>query len=530
MQAAPREDLRRRTVVVALPPCKPSEPNVSAGAAAQLLRAFGCDAVSIDASIEWHRFALSPGNLKNIACKRVEAAGWMRAAIRGATRRPHALQQLETYQDRRRYTSAVNEFENALRTAADPYAGVRLATAMIALAGGRLESSAVLEQFSLQPGPFDGYFTTELIPRIASAAWIGLSVAFQQQMPAAVRLCRLLREHGCTAPIVLGGPLVAAWKAAGISLDKAPFSLFDACLAGEDHELRALGSRDLDGSRLGPRGPSLQEPPWEAYLSPMPVVPAAVGRGCSYRRCTFCPEHMHPAWQPCSLGALDDWLRSVAARFPAGAMLHLTDSALSPAHLEHLGQTIVREKLPLRWHGFVRVQEAFADPRIAALLASGGCAMLQFGVESASRRVLANLGKGDPERSRSALRACAAAGIRTHVYLLFGVPGETDEDREATLQFVQEEHESIHAINAALLNLPKGSAMHRDPARFGITQVQAFHADTDLSLYDDFRCGDVHPRLEARRWMESRLLKSDAYKAIQGRLRVPFKANHLCFL
>ena len=531
MQAAAPEGLPGPAVIVALPPCKPSEPAVSAGAAAQLLRRFGCDAVSIDASVEWHRFALSPGNLSRIVRERgAGAPGWMRTALRSGEAGRHALQRRETYQDRHVYTSAVNAFENALRTAAAPYPGVRLATAMIALASGRLESSAVLQKFAQEPGPFDDYFREELMARLVDAGWVGFSVSFLQQMPAALRLARLLRAEGPSPPLVLGGPLVAAWKAAGIALDQPLLSVFDYCIAGDDGELRAVGASDGDGRPIGPRGPALDEPPWEAYLSPVPVVPAALGRGCSYRRCTFCPDQMHAAYDPCTRGAMDDWLRAVAGRFPRGAMLHLTDSALSPSHLEHLATTIAREGLPLRWHGFVRVQPAFADPQFAALLASGGCAMLQFGVESASGAVLARLGKGEPEQARLALRACSGAGIRTQVYLLFGVPGETDDDREATLRFVQEEAASIHAINAALLNLPKGSAMHRSPERFGITKIVPFHTETDLSLYDDFRCGASHPRLEARRWVEARLLKSEAYKAIQGRLRVPFKANHLCFI
>ena len=157
--------------------------------------------------------------------------------------------------------------------------------------------------------------------------------------------------------------------------------------------------------------------------------------------------------------------------------------------------------------------------------------MLQFGVESGSPEVLERLGKGcDAELTRRVLRATAAAGIRNQVYLLFGVPSETEGEREATLALVEEEAGSIHAVNPALLNLPKGSAMHRRPERFGITEVAPFGRETDLSLYDDFRCGASHPRTEARRWLARRFFKSAAVRGIAGRLRASFKANHLCFL
>jgi hypothetical protein len=179
----------------------------------------------------------------------------------------------------------------------------------------------------------------------------------------------------------------------------------------------------------------------------------------------------------------------------------------------------------------VRVEPDFADPAFARELAEGGCAMLQLGVETAAPRLCEALGKGtDPELVRRVLRSTAAAGIRNHVYLLFGLPTEADPEREATLAFVEAEADAIHAVNPALLNLPKGSPMHRHPERFGITELVPFGTETDLSLYDDFRCGTSHPRPEARRWMGRRLFKSAALQAIQGRLRQPFKANHLCFL
>ena len=57
------------------------------------------------------------------------------------------------------------------------------------------------------------------------------------------------------------------------------------------------------------------------------------------------------------------------------------------------------------------------------------------------------------------------------------------------------EAEALCDLNHALLNLPKGSPMHRRPERFGITAVVPFHETTDLSLYDDFRCGVAHPRV-----------------------------------
>jgi hypothetical protein len=537
-------------VFVTPPPAKPSEPLISAAAAAQWLRRQGGEAHAIDASVGWHRFALSPRRLQatfDACCARglpAQARMAFAAAVRAHDTAVPLLRRAETYRNRNVYTTAVNHLEQALALVAQPFAGLRLGVAMLALErpARRLESSAVLHELARLPGPFDAYFARELLPEIErlGASEVAVSLTFQQQAPAAFRLGRMLAERLPALRRVLGGPLIACWQAVGTRFDRPPFDAFDLVLAGSDEELLSFaggaesGDTRTPGSTLrseAPRSVGLDELPWGDYLAPLPVVPAALGRGCAWRRCTFCPDHLHPAHRACAPDELASWLRSVAARFPAGAMLHLTDSALPASHLAELAAIIAAERLPLRWHGFVRVQPELADPDFAHALARGGCALLQLGVESGSARLLELMGKGArPELSRRVLDVTAAAGIRNQIYLLFGLPTERDEDRELTLELVEAASSSIHAINAALLNLPRRSPMHAHAERFGITEIVPFGPDTDLSLYDDFRCDASHPRREARRWLAHRFFKSERVKAIQSRLRVPFKANHLCFL
>lgn len=528
-----------RVVVVTPPPLKPSEPGLSAAAAVSRLRALGVDALWIDGSIGWHHFALDAARLRaNLAAARHVPAGELRAMARAADSMalsPPALRRPETYDDRALYTSSVNDLENALKASALPFPGFRLGLAMVALENPtrRLESSATLRWLAGTPGPFDGYFLEALLPALAAtgAPRVAISLTFQQQAPAAFRLARLIREHLPGVTTWLGGPLVACWAAAGFPLAGPTFADFDRVAPGTEEDLRELAGSASEVPPAAMMAPPLDQTPWDAYLSPRPVVPAALGKGCYFRRCTFCPDHLHAPHAPTGERDLDAFLAAVADRFPGGAMLHLTDSALPPDHLEHVAEVIRRDRLPLAWHGFVRAEERFADPALARRLAEGGCAMLQIGVESGSTEMLRRMGKGiRPETARRVLAATAQAGIKNHVYLLFGMPGERDDDRELTLDLVREEAAHIHAINPALLNLPVGSPMHRHAAAFGITDLVPFAADTDYSLSIDFRCGASHPRREARAWLSHRFFKDPEVRRIQGHLKASFKANHLCFL
>lgn len=537
-----KRDAPPRLALVTPPVLKPCEPGLSGAAAAAALRSLGVDAAWIDGALQWFLHTLEPARLA--ACLEAAHAAGVPAgrllAYRRAARHVEGgapgLRQPGLYTHRRRYSSEVSHLENALRLASVPFPGVTLRVGDVEVQGRRALSAEHLEAFADQPGPFDAWLHEQLVPSLAEGGYshVGVSLTFTQQAWATFRLATVLGERLPTLRRVLAGPLVSCWAAVGVDLSRRPLDRFDEVLpTGDEAELEAFAAR-LGGGGALPRRPwavDLAEAEWERYLVPVPTVPAALGRGCYWAACTFCPDHLHERYRPCGRDALADWLHAVAARFPDGAMLHLTDSALAPAHLERVAEIVARDRLPLRWHGFVRFEARFADPDFARHLAEGGCAMLQLGLESASPRLLDLMDKGQtPDLARRVLRATAAAGIRNHVYLLFGLPTETDVDRESTLAFVEAEAATLHDLNTALLNLPRRSPMHREPGRFGITSIASFGPETDLSLYDDFRCGASHPRLEARRWLDRRFFKSGAVRRVLADLRNPFAANHSCFL
>ena len=528
-----------RIAFITPPLIKPAEPGLSGAAAAQWFRSRGVEALSVDASIGWYRHALQPHRLE-AALSRAGAMGCphgslvaFRQVVRGADAGGSALRRAETYLDRRVYSSATNQLINALRLVSYVSEGFQLRVADVEVKGHRPHRSGDLEAVARRPGPFDDYFVEELIPRLEreGTTHAALSFTFLNQAYAGFRLAHLLRERLPSVRRLAGGPLMACWSAVGAPM---AFPLFDRVFpTSSEAEMEAL-ALELGGTASGTKSllaPDLDGAPWEDYLVPMPTVPVALGRGCYWRRCTFCPDYLHPAHRSSGRDALPGWLERVATRFPGGAMLHLTDSALSPALLERVAEVIRRRRLPLRWHGFTRMEARFADPDFMRLLAEGGCAMLQWGLETASPRLLDLMDKGvTPEQARNVLRGSAGAGIKNHAYLLFGLPTETDADRETTLAFVVEEAASLHDLNTSLLNLPKRSPMHEAPERYGITRLSPFGADTDLSLYSDFRCGTSHPRLEARHWLAARFFKDPVVKGILGDLNAPFKENHACFL
>jgi radical SAM superfamily enzyme YgiQ (UPF0313 family) len=98
---------------------------------------------------------------------------------------------------------------------------------------------------------------------------------------------------------------------------------------------------------------------------------------------------------------------------------------------------LLREKIYILWNCQSRVNAV--DAEMLMMMKRAGCECVQFGVESGSARVLKELGKNiTTEQVESAALATRRAGINLSIYLITGVPGETDEDLKATLHLIEE--------------------------------------------------------------------------------------------
>jgi len=70
---------------------------------------------------------------------------------------------------------------------------------------------------------------------------------------------------------------------------------------------------------------------------------------------------------------------------------------------------------------------------------SSGCIGVSYGVESGVDEILINMKKGaDADQARVAVRQTKEAGIEVLTHIIFGLPGETPETIERTIQYVKE--------------------------------------------------------------------------------------------
>ncbi|MFG2051302.1 B12-binding domain-containing radical SAM protein [Micromonospora sp. NPDC048935] len=82
---------------------------------------------------------------------------------------------------------------------------------------------------------------------------------------------------------------------------------------------------------------------------------------------------------------------------------------------------------------------ARADDTLLTTLAENGCREIALGIESGSERVLNHVGKRiSPELTRQVVRRLTSFGIGVKGYFILGLPTETQEELDATVQHVYE--------------------------------------------------------------------------------------------
>lgn len=373
---------------------------------------------------------------------------------------------------------------------------------------------------------------------------IALSFTYLSQALHGWALAGLLRKKGFTGLLIAGGALITSWIRSLTPASPA-FLAFDALVVGPGEKILAQISAtgqipDLPGV-LAPKSGFWRPEPgddaeisfnpeglaldWSRYLSPGGILPVAASRGCYWSKCAFCPEARSPYRSADPVALANSIIRLAEQGGPTH--VHFTDNALSPAHLK----TFARFLGPagIKWYGFARLEKNFTTPGLMDELYRGGCRMLQFGIESATPRLLELYRKGATvEGAATITRAASSAGIRVFGYFLFGAPTETEEEARTTLNWIRENSDALTFVNLSIMNLPREGEITNDPERFGVGPLEGGDGKNDLSLYAGYAGENTIDRRGIRRLLGE--AKRDAtLRELINRSPRGFTSNHAAF-
>jgi hypothetical protein len=514
-------------LIVAPPVCTPAEPPSGAFTLAAALTGRGFETGLLDLSLELYhsvfaRLDRSPRTKKAFAYLQNTDGGYLPPAHR----------------------THVGVLHSVLRKFATIHPGWKL-TLMDVYPPCRIHApQALARMLAARPSPFRPLYETVLTKALQTyrPRRVLVSLAYLSQLAATIDLVAFLTDRGIR-PLV-GGSLVRSLAQTGHGLDALRTVIPDVCTD--------------DGSALcaQPAGAVLNRLAWprllsaQPYLSARPIIPLPLSVGCFWHRCLFCPDRVMK-FRPLKIDTLNRFFCSVpSAVLNRRPVVHLIDSALPPQSLRRFFP--LAKAYGIGFYGFARPTAALCKDALLEQAARAGCLMLQLGLESGSRSLLERFEKGiDPQIVARVLRRSAAAGIRNYVYLMFGLPGETDQARTATLKFMEKNQAAVDFLNLSLFNLPRYCELTRRAAEFDIriqdfphqppfaptprTSRSARDEALGIRLYHPFTCPNgAHrehsPRAAARRFIQRRFIKDPAVRPAYLRTPRWFRAAHLALM
>jgi len=268
----------------------------------------------------------------------------------------------------------------------------------------------------------------------------------------------IVRGEGEAAWIAIS-EMVEDWKRD--QADHATEKLFNPALGLWD-EMPGLSYRTSDGElhRNAERQPidDLDSLPWpaydlfkmERYTSLQPATDNVDGarsfsmmtsRGCPYR-CTFCSQSIMPVkWRARSAeNVLEEWRHLVRDR-GAQEIGVLDDSAnIRMKRLIELSDLLIANDLNhVPWIFVNGIRANLATVELLTKMKAAGLLRTAFGVETGDPDMLVRIDKRiDHDKIRLAFKNAKAVGIETIGFFIIGLPGDTRESMQRTIDFAIE--------------------------------------------------------------------------------------------
>lgn len=325
---------------------------------------------------------------------------------------------------------------------------------------------------------------------------IGVSIPFITSYYEAMKLVKHIRAQAPGIPIVIGGSLIDTYCDPMLT-DPRLYELFDYGMVGECEEALArlatvlqngeslesvpnLFWRAADGTVKHTEKKSVENLdtlptpdfsglPLDKYISPEPIASFQTSRGCYYGKCTFCSLSFRDNFRLRDPKLVVKDMTDINARTGIKTFL-LWDSLSPPKTLRHIAEEISQRKLEFHWFAETKFEKTYMKKEFVQALGNGGCRFLQFGMESASERVLDLIEKGNKmDDVDIMLDNMAVAGIGVSVTWFIGFPTETEEEADYSYDFIQRRRHKITLSSyTGTYNLLPDQPLFYDQDRYNI--------------------------------------------------------------
>jgi radical SAM superfamily enzyme YgiQ (UPF0313 family) len=216
-----------------------------------------------------------------------------------------------------------------------------------------------------------------------------------------------------------------------------------------------------------------------------PEIPILICRGC-VNNCAFCTERSF--WKKFRTRSAESVFQELKERHSTVGSSFYFASDLVNANipvLHKLCDLIIEDDMSIAWAAQATFRKEM-DEELLAKMHRAGCFRLEYGMESASPKVLRDMNKNATvELASTIVKNTHAAGIKVLLYWIVGFPTETEEDFQESIKFIKDHAEYLDYSGGWMARNTKelvikgnpwlsgcgvvpGSALYNDPAKYGI--------------------------------------------------------------
>lgn len=227
-------------------------------------------------------------------------------------------------------------------------------------------------------------------------------------------------------------------------------------------------------------------------------------RGCPYR-CTFCSQSIMPIkWRARSPeNVLAEW-QHLVWELGAQEIGVLDDSAnIQVDRLEKMADLFIEHKVNhVPWIFVNGIRANLATVELLSKLKEAGLKRTAFGVESGDPAVLLSIDKKiDHDTIRQAFKNAKLVDLETIGFFIIGLPGETEETMDRTIEFACELDPLI--ANFSMMTPYPGTKVYEIAKRQGRLLLDDWE---DYVFFDGrarYELGDMSAELIERKWKEA---------------------------
>lgn len=363
--------------------------------------------------------------------------------------------------------------------------------------------------------PFFRWYEDAIAPQLTAMRprLIGVSVVCYDQIVPSLVLAVVIRRHLPKCRIVFGGDAATRLRfsilrhsCAGRFVDyvvsndgeEALARLLDCILRNDESEstLRKLGNltyKRLDGTVVATPASGrrkldslptadFSDFPLDRYFSPEPALPVETSRGCYWSKCSFCEEVGKP-YNLKTPSRVADEIEYLSRKHEV-RLFTIVDSCVPPRMIKGLSIQLTSRRLDVFWRALIRMETSF-DIELARLAFKGGCRMIMTGIETGSDSVSELIKKGiRNNQASSTLENFANCGIWNHCFFMVGLPSESLEDFQKTVDFIACNSSIIDSVAFSAFVACKGTPLFEELPLLGVVLEEDLLNDWQLHFTD----------------------------------------------